>query len=89
MRLDLVQQNLSLLGVDAVTGSKSPLNRTCAPDVDRLPGFFEDHDLVGPEDERQEMARSMRRTALVAVGLGRPHSRDLSTATSGNSCGEP
>jgi hypothetical protein len=29
------------------------------------------------------------RTALVAVGLVQPHSRDLSTATSGNSSGEP
>jgi hypothetical protein len=29
------------------------------------------------------------RTALVAVGLGQFHSRDLSTATSGNSSGEP
>jgi hypothetical protein len=28
-------------------------------------------------------------TALVAVGLVQPHSRDLSTATSGNSSGEP
>ncbi|MDX6291748.1 MAG: transposase, partial [Kribbellaceae bacterium] len=36
--------------------------RIAAAEVaDRLPGIFEDHDLVGPEDDAlQEMARSMR-----------------------------
>ena len=38
------------------------MRRASASDVtDRLPGIFEDHDLVGPEDDAlQEMARSMR-----------------------------
>src|SRR5437870_1137030 len=55
-----------------------------ASDVaDRLPGIFEDHDLVGPEDDAlQEMARLMRQNGLVAVGLVQPHSRDLSTSNS-------
>src|SRR2546429_6888712 len=58
-------------------------SRAPASDVaDRLPGIFEDHDLVGPEDDAlQEMARSMQ-PALVAVGLVQPHIRDLSTSNS-------
>ena len=58
--------------------------RAPASDVaDRLPGIFEDHDLVGPEDDAlQEMARLMRQNGLVAVGLVQPHSRDLSTSNS-------
>ena len=37
-------------------------SRAQASDVaDRLPGIFEDHDVVGPEDDAlAEMARSMR-----------------------------
>jgi hypothetical protein len=61
-------------------------SRAPGPDVaGRLPGIFEDHDLAGPEgDALQEMARPVRQTALVAVGLVQPHSRDLSTAISGH-----
>ena len=42
---------------------------------------------VGPEDGLQEMPPRCSRTALVAVGLVQPHSRDLGTATSRNSFG--
>ena len=44
---------------------------------------------VGPEDELREMARSMRQNGTRSRRLVQPHSRDLSTATSGNSSGEP
>jgi hypothetical protein len=61
----------STTAVDRLRSSTS--TRCCPPrrarpasrstDVaDRLPGIFETHDLVGPEDAAlQEMARSMRR----------------------------
>jgi catechol 2,3-dioxygenase-like lactoylglutathione lyase family enzyme len=65
-------------------------------DLDRARDFYEgvlglekDHDLGGREDDGfREMAIAAER-ALVAGGLVQPHSRDLSTATSGNSSGEP
>jgi hypothetical protein len=49
----------------------------------RVPGIFEDHDLVGPEDGAlEEMARPMRQDGTRSVGLVQPHGRDLSTSTS-------
>jgi hypothetical protein len=48
-----------------------------------VPGIFEDHDLVGPEDGAlEEMARPMRQDGTRSVGLVQPHGRDLSTSTS-------
>jgi hypothetical protein len=49
----------------------------------RLPGIFEEHALVGPETTRfRRRPARCGRTALVAIGLVQPHSRDLSTSTS-------
>ncbi len=45
-----------------------------------MPNLF-GGDLLGVEKHPQD--------ALIAVGLVQPHSWDLSTATSGNSSGEP
>ena len=54
-------------------------------------GFSRVTTLLGPGDDAlQEMARSMRPTgASSRRGSRRPHSRDLSTVTSGKSSGEP
>ncbi len=66
-------------------------SRAPASDVaDRLPGIFEDHNLVGPEDARSGDGPAIAaERAPVAGGLVQPHGRDRSTATSGNSSGEP
>ena len=51
--------------------------------------IFNDDDLRQSGRRPSEMARSVRPTALAAVELAPPHTCDLSTATSGNSSGEP
>jgi hypothetical protein len=62
-------------------------SRAPASDVaDRLPRIFEDHNLAGFREMAPAIAAER---APVAGGLVQPHGWDRSTATSGNSSGEP